>query len=84
MDYRRLTRQFIMNEGKGPATSSYLDSISEVLENIMPRSKKDARRIEMAKESLKQVRRQTRRLQERVSVLEEQVTILEENKNKES
>lgn len=69
-----------MNEGKGPATSSYLDSISEVLENIMPRSKKDARRIEMAKESLKQVRRQTRRLQERVNVLEEQVSVLEENK----
>ena len=80
MDYRRLTRQFIMNEGKGPATSSYIDSISEVLENIMPHSKKDARRIEMAKESLKQVRRQTRRLQERVNVLEEQVSVLEENK----
>ena len=80
MDYRRLTRQFIMNEGKGPATSSYLDSISEVLENLMPRSIRDSRRIEMAKESLKQVSRQARRLQERVSVLEEQVAILEENK----
>ena len=80
MNFRRLTRQFIQNEGKGPSVSSYLQSIYEVLENISPRSRTDELRIEMARQSLKEVRRHMRRLQERVSVLEEQVTILEENK----
>ena len=52
MDFRRLTRQFIQNEGKGPSVSSYLQSISEVLQNISPRSRTDERRIEMARQSL--------------------------------
>jgi len=80
MDFRRLTRQFILNEGQAPSVSSYLQSISEVLTNIRPSTRTDERRIEMARQSLKEVRRQMRRLQERVGVLEEQVSILEENK----
>lgn len=82
MNWRRLTRQFILNEGlaQKPSMSSYLQSISEVLENITPRSRTDERRIQIAKESLKEVRRGARRLQERVNVLEEQVKILEESK----
>jgi polyhydroxyalkanoate synthesis regulator phasin len=80
MDFRRLTRQFILNEAQGPSVSSYLQSISEVLTNIRPSTRTDERRIEMARQSLKEVRRQMRRLQERVGVLEEQVSILEENK----
>ena len=80
MDFRRLTRQFIVNEGAGPSLNSYLQSISEILHNITPRSRTDERRIEMAQQSLKEVRRGMRRLQERVSILEEQVQVLEENK----
>ena len=82
MNLRRLTRQFILNEGKAVNPLSYLQSISEVLQNITPRTRTDERRIEMARESLKEARRHMRRLQERVSVLEEQVSILEENKEK--
>ena len=75
-----MTREFLLGESTAPSMASYLQSIGEVLNSVTPRSRTDERRIEMAKSSLKEVRRQSRRLQERVSVLEEQVKILEESK----
>ena len=80
MDFRRMTRQFLLGERSTPSMASYLQSISEILEAIRPRSRTDERRIEMARSSIKEVRRHARRLQERVNVLEEQVKILEESK----
>ena len=80
MDFRRMTRDFLLGESKAPSLASYLQSISEVLNAVTPRSRTDQRRIEMARESMKEVRRHAKRLQERVNVLEEQVKILEESK----
>ena len=80
MDFRRMTREFMLGESKTPSVASYIQSISEVLNAITPRSKTDALRIETARGSLKEVRRHCRKLQERVALLEEQVQILEENK----
>ena len=78
MDFRRLTREFLLGESSTPSLASYIQSISEVLGSITPRSRTDERRIEVAKANLKEVRRHSRRLQERVNVLEEQVQVLEE------
>jgi len=80
MDFRRMTREFLLGESKPPSLASYIQSVSEVLESVVPRTQRDGRKIEVAKANLKEVRRHTRRLQERVNVLEEQVKILEENK----
>lgn len=82
MDFRRLTRNFLLGESAPPSLASYLHSLSEVLGAITPRTKSDALRIETAKGSLREIRRHMRRLQERVDVLEEQISILEENKEK--
>jgi hypothetical protein len=79
-DLRRMTREFLMGEGKAPSLVSYIQSVSEVLNSITPRSRTDERRIEVAKANLKEVKRHSRRLQERVNVLEEQVKVLEESK----
>lgn len=80
MDFRRKTREFLLNEITSPSVASYLQSIAEVLATVTPRSRTDERRIEMAKSNLKEVRRHTRRLQERLSTLEEQIRVLEESK----
>ena len=80
VDFRRLTRDFLLGESRAPSLASYIQSISEVLDAVSPRTRTDERRIDMAKQSLREVRRQSRRLQERVNVLEEQVKILEESK----
>ena len=80
VDLRRMTREFLMGENKAPSLASYIQSVSEVLQSITPRSRTDERRIEVATANLKEVRRHSRRLQERVNVLEEQVKVLEESK----
>jgi hypothetical protein len=77
-----MTREFLLGESRPPSLASYIQSISEVLESVVPRTQRDSRKIEVAKANLKEVRRHTRRLEERVSVLEEQVKILEENKER--
>tara|TARA_R100000808_G_scaffold24847_1_gene58727 strand:- start:3418 stop:3663 length:246 start_codon:yes stop_codon:yes gene_type:complete len=80
VDFRRLTRNFLLGESAPPSLATYLQSIGEVLEAVTPRSRTDERRIEMARANLREVRRHMRRLQERVNTLEEQVKVLEENK----
>ena len=80
MDFRRMTREFLLGESRPPSLASYLQSIAEVLDSVTPRSQRDEGRIDMAKKNLKEVRRYTRRLQERVTLLEEQVQVLEESK----
>ena len=82
MDLRRMTREFLLGEGRAPSLASYIQSVSEVLQSITPRSRTDERRIEVAKANLIEVRRHTKRLQERVNVLEEQVKVLEESKER--
>ena len=75
-----MTREFLLGERQAPSLASYLQSIAEVLDLVTPRSQRDEGRIDMAKKNLKEVRRYTRRLQERVTLLEEQVHVLEESK----
>ena len=79
-DLRRITREFLLGEASKPTMATYIQSIAEVLQAITPRSRTDERRIELARENLKEVRRHMRRMQERVTVLEEQVKVLEESK----
>ena len=80
MDFRRMTREFLLGESRAPSLASYIQSVSEVLQSITPRTRTDERRIEVAKANLIEVRRHTKRLQERVNVLEEQMKVLEESK----
>ena len=80
MDLRRMTREFLLGESRAPSVASYIQSISEVLEALTPRTRTDEHRIAVARQSIKEVRRHMKRLQERVSVLEEQVHVLEESK----
>lgn len=86
-----ITWRFI-KEGSGkaqPSIRSYLQSISEIIEAVSPKSRTDERRLEIAKNHLLEVKRNVNRLeekntflQEQLNELEEKVKILEEEKNK--
>lgn len=80
VDYRKMTRRFMLGEVQRPSIYSYLQSISEVLDSINPRTQRDSRKVEMARTNLQEVKRQFRRMNERLNVLEEQLKVLEENK----
>ncbi len=85
-------RNFVLSEGKfkEPSLKSYVQALEESISKMVGRSLGEARRIEIAKEQLRGVRRHIRKLEEHMSLLEgenrqlqEQVKVLEENKLKE-
>ena len=80
-DFNKMTKEFLLGESSNsPSLISYIQSLSEALNNVTPRSKTDARRLEIAKEHLKSVKKGVRQLNERINLLEEKLQILEESK----
>ena len=80
INYGKITRRFLIGEAvEEPDTFSYIQSLEEVLNNINT-NVSGQRRLKIAKEHLRNIRREVRRLNKKVTMLEEQVKILEENK----
>jgi ubiquinone biosynthesis protein UbiJ len=85
-------RKFIYSEGKfaEPSLKSYIQSLDEILAKMEARTMTEARRLEIAREQVKGIKRQTRRLEEKLFLaenekkqLQEQLKILEEQNKKE-
>tara|TARA_Y100000310_G_scaffold273688_1_gene289292 strand:+ start:236 stop:490 length:255 start_codon:yes stop_codon:yes gene_type:complete len=82
IDYNKITRKFLMGEAlEEPDTFSYIQSLEEALNNVTT-NVSGRRRLKIAKEHLRNIRRGVRRLNKKVVMLEEQVNVLEENKEK--
>ena len=75
-----MTRNFILNEGQGPSVISYIQSIGETLNNMTPKTASDQRRLEIAKENLLNIRRWSKRMEEKMNFLEEEMRIIREEK----
>ena len=82
IDLRKMTREFLLGEGKKPDWKAYIQSIEEALGSIRIRSQRDSRRVDLAKHNLKEIKRHMRRMEEQVTALEEQIKILDEQNNK--
>ncbi|HIO67814.1 MAG TPA: hypothetical protein EYN41_05710 [Flavobacteriales bacterium] len=81
IDLNSMTKKFLLDEGKSaPSLASYVQAVEEIVNNLHPRSQTESRRIEIAKSHLKEIRRHSRRLEEKLVTLEEKLAILEENK----
>jgi len=82
IDYGKITRRFLLGEALEELdTFSYIQSLEEALNNIST-NVSGQRRLKVAKEHLRNIRREVRRMNKKVVMLEEQVKILEENKEK--
>lgn len=82
LDLRRITREFLIGERVSPDWKAYIQSIEEALSNIRIGSQRDSRRVSMARESLQEIKRYLRRMEERVNTLEEELRVLEEQSTK--
>ena len=76
-----MTRRFLLGESYEPDLKSYIQSLNDILLNLKPISLREKRRIDMALKNLREIKRHTKRLEERVNILEEQVELLEESKD---
>ena len=81
LNLNKITKNFILNEGKLPTIDSWIQALSENIGAFKPRTLSEERRIEVMKHQLRELRRASRRMQENLNKLEEQVTLLQEGNN---
>ena len=81
VDLRRLTRQFLLNEGKKkkPSVRAYAENVIDILTKIKASSQAEQRKIDMAKEHLKDIKSLTRRLEIKIESLEKQLEELKKD-----
>lgn len=81
-DFDNMTRRFLMGESKGkePGMMSHLQALEETLALLRPQRQSDHRRIEMAIENLRGIKRHYRRLEQENKSLQEKLSVLEEEK----
>jgi len=79
IDLRKMTRKFLMEESKDNYNVfTYIQALQETLKNFSPKSKTESRRLNIARDQLKEIKRHTRRLQNQVELLQEKLVLLEE------
>ena len=82
IDYDKISRGLLLGEAyESPDIFSYIQSLEEALNNITTNIT-GQRRMKVAKEHLRNIRRSVRSLNKKVVTLEEQVKVLEESKEK--
>jgi len=59
VDYYKLTKEFLVNEGKTPDANilAYVQALSETIANMKPRSQAEGRRLVMAAQQLKEIKK---------------------------
>ncbi len=82
VNFYKMTKDFLLHEGDIPEANilTYVQALSEVIANMKPRTQSEGRRLAMAKQQLKEIKKMARRMQEQISVPEERVNVLEEIK----
>lgn len=81
MSLSNMTRKFLLGEWKDSKNFNFKTSIQavfEILDSLRLPTQRDQHKLQIVKEQLVKMRRENRKLTERLQVLEEQVKILEE------
>ena len=59
---------------------TYIQGLQEIISNLKPRTMTEKRRMQLAKQHLREVKRFARKMQNDMSVLQEKLNIIEESK----
>ena len=62
---------------------TYIQGLEEIISNLKPRTVTEKRRMSLAKQHLREVKRYARRMQGDMRVIQEKLSILEESKGDE-
>jgi hypothetical protein len=79
----KLTKNFILNEGKGPTINTWIQALAENISSLKPSTVSDKRRVELMKHQLTELKRTSRRMTEELRSLQEELKFLQEGKNDE-
>ncbi len=76
--------QSFLNESLDEKTIfTYIQGLEEVIKNLKPRTMTEKRRLSLAKQHLREVKRYARKMQGNIDLLNEKLNILEEAKDSE-
>jgi RNA-splicing ligase RtcB len=74
-------QEFMLNEDlEEKSIFAYIQGLQEIISNLKPKTLTEKRRLTLAKQQLREVRKYARRMQNDITVLQEKLNILEESK----
>ena len=80
MSLNRNWRQFLLSEGfDEKSIFTYIQGLQEIIANIKPRTMTEKRRLALAVDNLREVKRHARKMQNEMMVLHEKLNVLEES-----
>ena len=62
---------------------TYIQGLEEIISNLKPRTMTEKRRMSLAKQHLREVKRYARKMQSNIEILNEKLNVLEESKGNE-
>ncbi len=79
MNLNEIHEKFLLNEGHNPPSFlDYAQALDEILDSMNPASIRDQRRVSLAKENIRNLRRYGKRVQQENKELKEKIQMLEE------
>jgi len=79
MSLERNWQNFINESVEERTIFTYIQGLDEVISNFKPRTMTEKRRLTLARQNLREVRRYAKKMQNEVVVLQEKLNILEES-----
>ena len=79
MDPASEWRKFLSEGSEDKNIFTYIQGLHEVISNFKPRTIAENRRLTLAKQHIREVRRHARKMHNEVTVLQEKLNILEES-----
>lgn len=76
-------RDFLNESADDKNIFTYIQGLQEIISNLKPKTIAEKRRLQLAKQHLREVKRFARRMENDIGVLQEKVNILEESTGKE-
>jgi len=76
-------RDFLNESADDKNIFTYIQGLQEIISNLKPKTIAEKRRLQLAKQHLREVKRFARRMENDIGVLQEKLNILEESTGKE-
>jgi hypothetical protein len=76
-------RDFLNESADDKNIFTYIQGLQEIISNLKPKTIAEKRRLQLAKQHLREVKRFARRMENDIGVLQEKLNILEESAGKE-
>jgi hypothetical protein len=83
MSLDKAWKDFLTESVDEKSIFTYIQGLQEIISNLKPRTLTEKRRMQLARQHLREVKRFARKMQNDIGVLQEKLTIIEESNTEE-